>query len=225
MNSLQVQPVTDSWVVGSWDEYVQLLEKPDYQQAKGYYYRNHMRLEMSPVGFDHGTDHSITALAINLFAILKQIPLTMSDNCTYRKTGMQECQPDLSCYVGDRARTVPKATNIVSLDRYPAPDLVIEIAKTTLLDDVGVKRSLYEEIGVAEYWVVDVEHAEILAYTMSDVSDSKTQQKQGSWRIDRSQILPGLAISVLEEALRHSREVDQSQVGAWLMEQFQQRQD
>ena len=46
-------------------------------------------------------------------------------------------------------------TNIVNLDRYPAPDLVVEIAKTTLLDDLGTKRSLYEELGVAEYWVVD----------------------------------------------------------------------
>ncbi len=44
----------------------------------------------------------------------------------------------------------------------------------------------------------------------------------GSRRIYQSQALPGLAISVLEEALVRSREADQSQVGNWLLTQFQQ---
>lgn len=88
----------------------------------------------------------------------------MPDNCTYRKARVQECQPDLSCYVGNRAQVVPQNTNIVNLDQYPAPDLVIEIAKTTLLDDLGTKRSLYEELGVIEYWVVDVQASQIIAY-------------------------------------------------------------
>jgi len=39
--------------------------------------------------------------------------------------------------------------------------------------------------------------------------------------ITQSQALSGLAISLLEEALRQSRQVDQTQVGAWLLAQFQ----
>ncbi|MCC5649018.1 Uma2 family endonuclease [Nostoc sp. XA013] len=51
-----------------------------------------------------------------------------------------------------------------------APDLVIEIAKTSLLDDLGTKRclatsrfasTLYEELGIAEYWVVDVQNQDL----------------------------------------------------------------
>jgi Uma2 family endonuclease len=103
--------------------------------------------------------------------------------------------------------------NVVNLDLYPVPNLVIEVSKTTLLDDRGNKRTLYEELGVSEYWVVDVEKVEILAFQMID---------RGSRRIDESQVLPGLAIATLESALRQSRETDQSQVGAWLMTQFQQ---
>jgi Uma2 family endonuclease len=91
---------------------------------------------------------------------------------------------------------------------------VIEVAKSSLLDDMGAKRSLYEELGVAEYWVVDVQNAQILAYAMAD---------QGSKRIQVSLVLPGLAIAVLEEALHRSWETDQSQVGSWLMTQFQKR--
>ncbi len=91
---------------------------------------------------------------------------------------------------------------------------MIEVAKTSLLDDVGTKRALYEELGVDEYWVLDVQNAQILAYAISD---------GGSRRIQVSQVLPGLTIAVLEEALRLSRETDQSQVGAWLLTRFQSR--
>ena len=213
MSPLQTPFLTDTWIAAPWSEYLQTIANPAYKKAKGYYYQGHMRIEMLPVGFDHGTDHSIIAFAINLFCVLKSIPLMLPDNCSYRKEGVQECQPDLSCYLGDRAQAIPKNTNIVNLNQYPAPALVVEIAKTTLLDDLGNKRSLYEGLGVAEYWVVDVQNSQILAYAMSD---------RGSQRIDISQVLPGLAIAVLEEALHRARQADQSTVGMWLMTQFQQ---
>ena len=90
--------------------------------------------------------------------------------------------------------------------------MVIEIAEISLLDDLGTKRSLYEELGIAEYWVVDVQNSQIIAYAMAE---------QGSKRIQESQVLPGIAI--LEEALRRSREINLSQVRAWLLNQFQQK--
>jgi hypothetical protein len=43
----------------------------------------------------------------------------------------------------------------------------------------------------------------------------------GSKRIDSSQVLPGLKIALLNEALIRSRNTNQRQVGAWLIEQFQ----
>lgn len=216
MSDLQTQLPTDTWIYTSWEEYEQIVTNLLNQKAKSYYYKGHMRLEMAPVSFDHGQDHVVIIFAVTLFAALKGLPATGLDTTTFRKTGVQDCQPDVAYYLRERAQTIPAGTGIVNLDRYPAPDLVIEIAKTSLLDDLGTKRSLYEELGVAEYWVVDVQNAQIIAYAIAD---------QGSKRIQESQVLPGLAISILEEALRRSREINQSEVGAWLLSQFQEKQD
>jgi Uma2 family endonuclease len=212
MSDLQTELSTDTWIAASWDEYLQAIEDSAYETAKGYYYKGHMRLEMLPVSFDHGKDHVVIIFAVNLFTALKGIPATGLDTTTLRKTGMRECQPDVSYYLGNRAQAIPSGTGIVNLDQYPAPNLVVEVAKTSLLDDVGTKRALYEELGVSEYWVVDVQNAQLLAYAVAD---------QGSKRIQESQVLPGLTIAILEAALCRSRETDQSQVGAWLLNQFQ----
>lgn len=214
MSETQTQLPTDIWICASWQEYEQAIANLLNEKAKSYYYKGHMRLEMAPVSFDHGQDHVVIIFAVTLFAALKGILATGLDTTTFRKTGVQDCQPDVAYYLRERAQTIPAGTGIVNLDRYPRPDLVIEIAKTSLLDDLGTKRSLYEELGVVEYWVVDVQNAEIIAYAIAD---------QGSKRIQESQVLPGLAMSILEEALRRSREMNQSQVGAWLLSQFQQK--
>lgn len=213
MSKTQIQLPTDTWIYASWEEYVKAIAHLTNQKAKSYYYKEHMRLEMAPVSFDHGQDHVVIIFALALFTALKGIPATGLDTTTFRKTGVQDCQPDVAYYLRERAQSIPTGTGIVNLNRYPVPDLVIEIAKTSLLDDLGTKRSLYEELNVAEYWVVDVQNAQIIAYTIAD---------QGSKRIQESQVLPGLAITILEEALRRSREMNQSQVGTWLLSQFQQ---
>jgi Uma2 family endonuclease len=45
---------------------------------------------------------------------------------------------------------------------------VIEISKSTLADDLGNKRLLYEDLGVSEYWVVDVQNSQVIAFKVND---------------------------------------------------------
>ena len=125
---------------------------------------------------------------------------------------MRECQPDISFYVGDRAKLAPTGRSVVNLDEQAIPNLVIEISNTTLEDDLGAKRLLYEEMGVSEYWVVDVQKSQIYAFEIVDM---------GSKRIDNSLVLPELSIETIITALNLSKEQDQSQVGKWLMSEFQ----
>jgi Uma2 family endonuclease len=212
MKELQTKIATDTWVTATWDEYIQIIENPAYQKAKSYYHDGRMRIEMPPVGNDHASDHTIIIFAVNLFASIKGIALNGKDNCTYRKTGFDDSQPDVSYYIGSSADAVPYGTSIINLDIYPPPSLVIEVANTSLADDKGEKRLMYEDLGVAEYWIVDVQNVQVIALKI---------ENGGSRRITQSQVLPGLSISLLNEAFRRTRQMNQSQVGAWLLAQFQ----
>jgi Uma2 family endonuclease len=202
----------NEWVKATWDEYLQVEENPDYEKAKIYYYQEKIRIEMSPLGNDHASDHSIIITAINLYNILKGINFNCKDNCNYRKTGYKSAQPDLSYYIGDKADAIPYNTGVVNLDIYPAPNLVIEIANTSLLDDLGNKRLLYENFGCEEYWIVDVKNQKIIAFGIND---------GGSKQITKSEILSNLELKILEEALAKTRQQNHTKVGAWLLQQFQ----
>jgi len=213
MTQLQTKTPTDTWVTATWDEYIRIIEDPTYQKAKSYYYNHQFRIEMSPLGNPHARDHLVIIGAITLFTVTKNIELDGRDNCSYRKTGYQETQPDASFYIGENASAIPHDVSIIDLNIYPPPTLVIEVASSSLADDKGEKRLFYEDLDVEEYWIVDVKKAELIAFGVTN---------GGSQRITESQVLPGLSISLLEEALRRSRSTTHSQVFNWLLAQFQQ---
>lgn len=212
MRDLTTSIPTETWVTASWDDYIQIVSDPIYDKAKCYYHEGQLRIEMAPVGHDHSSDNTIIIFAINLYAVLRNLPLKGLTNCSYRKPGLKECQPDVSYYLGDNAQAVPHSTKIVNLNQYLPPDLAIELGDTTLKDDLDRKKQLYEQLPVTEYWVVNVPQSKVIAFAIHS-GESRS--------IKESQVLPGLQMSVLEEALRRSRSSDQTQVGAWLMQQFQ----
>jgi hypothetical protein len=91
-------------------------EDPAYAKAKGYYYNGQMRIETMGVGPDRASDNTILVFAVNLFCTLKGIPLKGLTNCSYRKPGVRESQPDISYYIGARAKLAPQGSSIVNLN-------------------------------------------------------------------------------------------------------------
>ncbi len=211
MNTPLVQIPIDTWISASWEQYLQTIEHPDYKNAKSYYHDRRFRLEMTPLGHDHAADNTIASFAVTLFCTLKAIPTKGLTNCTFRKESVEEAQPDLAYYLNENAEIVPWGTTIIDLDRFPAPDLVVEIANTSLSDDQGEKRLLYEDLQVKEYWIFDVKNVRVLGFAI---------ENHGSRRITESIVLPGLSIALLQEALKLTRQQNQSQVGAWLLSEF-----
>jgi Uma2 family endonuclease len=214
MVAITKQLVINTWAIATWDEFLKNIENPAHVKAKGYYHNGKYRIEMTPIGNEHSQDHSIINHVVYLYATLRNIPLTGKDNCSYRQVGLKEFQPDLSYYVGNNANAIPWGVGVVDLNEYPVPDLVIEVANTSLADDLGEKRLLYEDLEIAEYWVVDVQNVKVIAFAIED---------NGSKRIAESLVLTGLKIEILTEALQRSRTSNHTEVGSWLMQQFQEQ--
>ncbi|MBD2149963.1 Uma2 family endonuclease [Pseudanabaena sp. FACHB-1277] len=169
-------------------------------------------IEANLVSFDHAYDHGTMVFVVILYCTLAAIPARGLTNCSYVKTGFQGCQPDISYYIGEIASLIPRSSSIVSLDEYPVPNLIIEISSSTLQDDLGKKRLLYEQLGTQEYWIVDVQEVKIIALEMLE--------NGGSRQITESKLLGGLAIADLEAALKLSREKSQTEVGAWILQKY-----
>lgn len=212
MTNLQTKILTGTWVQATWEQYIQTIENPAYEKAKTYYYNGQAKIEMSPVGPNHAKDNGILTLLVNLFGISKNIPMILFTNCSYRKTGIREAQPDASYYIGERIQLAPTGSSVVNLDTNQPPDLAIEIADTSLADDLGAKRLLYEELKVGEYWIVDVQKAQIIALKIIP---------KGSEHLSESEVLPGLQITLLEQALQRSRQTENTEVGNWFLSQIQ----
>ncbi|MFM7450858.1 MAG: Uma2 family endonuclease [Leptolyngbyaceae cyanobacterium] len=203
--------ITDTWVPVTWDKFLMMAERPELKKARCYYDDGWMRIETVPIGSAHGQDNSILAAVISLYGTLKAIPYITFTNTSFRKTGERECQPDLAYYIGSDIQRPTKNNQPVDVDVWGTPTLAIEVSSTTLSDDLGQKRLLYERLGIQEYWVVNVEAAMIIAFAIAD---------GGSRQIQVSAVLPGLSLSVVEEALRRSQSEDDGAVNRWLLEQF-----
>ncbi len=214
MTLLQVPTILDSWQPASWEDFIKIADDPDSAKLKGYYYEGNMRFEPMSTGSDHSKDHTIIILGVGLFASLQGIPINGHDGCSYRKHRFNEFQPDISYYIGESADVIPWGTRVIDLEQYPLPNLVIEISDTSLKDDLGAKRLQYEDLGIAEYWIVNVQARQILAFAIAPDSSIR--------RVRESQVLPGLKLEILEQALQRSLQENQSATTAWLMAQFQQ---
>jgi len=59
MQQLETTISTDLWIKASWEEYLEAIKNFPENQGKSYYYNGYYRLEMTPIGNDHASDHAI----------------------------------------------------------------------------------------------------------------------------------------------------------------------
>ena len=202
---------TDTWVKASWEEFLELADDSTYANGRFYYYQDYLRIEMSPLGPRHGRQNSIISNVVTLFATLKNIRIVEFTNTSFRKTGLYEFQPDVAFYLGSDLRVPPETNSPVDLNEYDPPTLVVEIGASSLSDDLGWKRLLYERAGVREYWVNDANARRAIAFAIAE---------RRSGEIQESQVLPGLSVAIVEEALQRSQTQDDGEINRWLLQTF-----
>jgi Uma2 family endonuclease len=202
---------TDAWVAATWADYLEVLQHLDLPESRAYFDAGWLRIETMPIGFAHGRDNSLLAAIVSLYCTCKDLPFLTVTNGSFRKAGERECQPDLAFYIGNNLPEIPRSNQAVDITLYPSPTLAVEVASTTLSDDLGQKRLLYERIGVSEYWVVNVEASQVIAFAIS---------AGGSRQIQTSLVLPGLEMTVVDQVLRNGQTQDDRVINRWLLQQF-----
>ncbi|MEL7071754.1 MAG: Uma2 family endonuclease [Cyanobacteria bacterium J06581_3] len=205
---------TNVWVTATWEEFTTIKDDPKYDESiatKFYFDDGQMRIEDMGIGSAHGQDNSILASAISLYGTLKDLNYVTFTGSSFQKIGERECQPDLAYYIDKDIQRPVKNNQPVSVDTYGPPTLAIEISASTLGDDLGKKRLLYERLNVQEYWVVDVEASEVIAFKVDN---------GGSHQIQTSMVLPNLNMSIIEEALERSKTEDDGAINRWLLKHF-----
>lgn len=108
-------------------------------------------VEMSPIGWPHVVGTTKTADALNaIFAgrawINQGNPIPTDDS---------DPQPDVMVVPGRIEDYADHPTHAL---------LIVEVADTTLARDTMVKACLYAGAGIAEYWVLDLNHRELLVF-------------------------------------------------------------
>lgn len=207
--STSPQTQTDTWIKATWEAFFDAMNEPQYENALGYFDNGHMRIEMSPLGAGHGRQNAVVMDVVSLFATFRNIRVVKLINGSFYKTGERGCQPDVAFYIGADFQLPPQNNSPVDVNVFGPPTLVIEISGSTFKDDLGAKRLLYERLGVAEYWVVNVAEQDVIAFAISD---------RRSGEIQTSEVLPGLEIALVEEALNRSQTEDDSTLMRWLMD-------
>jgi Uma2 family endonuclease len=197
---------TDTWVEANWENFLTFADDPTLASGRFYYDQGYMRIEMSPLGSAHGQDNSILSTVIVLYATIKNIPIKELTNTSFRKARLRECQPDIAFYIGKNTTFPPHTNAPVNLNELDPPTLVVEIAASSLEDDTERKQKLYQRLGVREYWVVNVNAGKIIAYSLSATNAELIRE---------SQVLPELAIDLVEEALQRSKTEDDGAVSRW----------
>jgi Uma2 family endonuclease len=205
--------VMDTWVAATWEEFLVASANSEVEQLRCYYDAGWMRIESMGVGAGHSQDNMLISQVVSLYGIVKNVRVKGFTNGSFRSTQVREFQPDMAFYLGDDIPNPfpPKTTELLDIDRYGIPTLVIEVASTSLDDDLGRKRVMYERLGVREYWIVDVLGAAVMAFGIAD---------RGSRQIAVSEVLPGLVIATIVEALRRGQTEDDTEVSRWLMQEF-----
>ncbi|MGF1512970.1 MAG: Uma2 family endonuclease [Elainellaceae cyanobacterium] len=191
---------TDAWLKATWQTFTNILNQPQYEDSRAYFDNGYMRIEMAPLGAGHGRQNTVISQLVSLFGMVHNLRIVGFTNCSFRKVGL-ECQPDLAFYIGPNFQLPPQDNTPIDVTRFGPPTLAIEIGASSFGDDLGSKRLLYERLGIAEYWVVNVAERDVIAFAVN---------KNRSGEIHTSSVLPSLDLTLVKDALQRSQTDDDS---------------
>lgn len=196
----------------TWQDYVQVRDCTNWNRIA--FHQGWLWVDMGKEGPNHAAFSDLLTAVFFIWAFLHpDVVLQSYGRCLIEHPDTQACAPDLVLYKGDN---IPKwqlgEPRRIDLSRHRRPDLVGEIADTTLSLDLDEQKQLYASLGIAEYWVVDVKGMQLFAFGLTESGIYEA--------IKVSQVLTDLPIVLLEQSIERLATETNTAAANWLMQQL-----
>jgi Uma2 family endonuclease len=197
----------------TWQDYEAVRDHPDCRKIA--FHQGWLWVDMGTEGPSHASFSDLITMIFGFWAFLyPDVVLQSYGRCLIEKPETQACAPDLVLYKGENIpKWQPGQPRRIILTRDRQPDLVGEIADTTLGIDLDEQKQLYASLGIAEYWVIDVKGLRLFAFGLNPTGVYE--------EIEASQMLTGLPIALVEQTLERLTTETNTAAANWLVQQFQ----
>ncbi|OCQ98846.1 hypothetical protein BCD64_22615 [Nostoc sp. MBR 210] len=199
----------------TWQDYEKVRDNQNLDWRKIAFHQGWLWVDMGTEGLGHSSFSDLITMIFGFWAFLHpEIVLQSYGRCLIEKPETHACAPDLVLYKGENIpKWKPGEPRQIILDRHRLPDLVGEIADTTLGIDLDEQKQLYASLGIAEYWVIDVKGMRVFAFGLTTTGIYQA--------IEVSQVLTGLPIALVEQTLERLPQETNTAAANWLMQQLQ----
>jgi Uma2 family endonuclease len=201
----------------TWEDYVAIRDSVEIDWKKIAFHKGWLWVDMGYEGPNHASFSDLMTIIFGFWAFLHpDVALQSYGRCLIDRPKTHACSPDLVLYKGENIpRWQPGEPRRIALTHHRLPDLVGEIADTTLSLDLDEQKQLYASLGIAEYWVIDVKGARLFAFGLTATGDYEA--------IAASNVLDGLSIALLEQTLERLSQETNTAAANWLMQQLSYR--
>ncbi|MBD1806395.1 Uma2 family endonuclease [Microcoleus sp. FACHB-SPT15] len=203
------------WKPATWEEYLTYRDDPTTERVRLFFHQGYLLvIDMGGEGINHATISDLFTMLFFIWFNQKPEQIFSSlGRCLIEKPNTKAGAPDLVLYLGeDYPRWKTGESRRIDLNQWRVPNLVGEIADTTLATDLDEKKQLYADFGIPEYWVVDVRGQRVIAFQL--------QQNCKYKECTQSLTLEGLPISLLEQTLALLNEGTNGSAATWFAQQI-----
>jgi Uma2 family endonuclease len=203
------------WKPATWEDYLTYRDDPTTERVRLFFHQGYLLvIDMGGEGINHATISDLfTILFFIWFSQKPEQVFSSLGRCLMEKPNTKAGAPDLVLYLGeDYPRWKTGESPRIDLNQWRVPNLVGEIADTTLATDLDEKKQLYADFGIPEYWVIDVRGQRVIAFQL---------QQNGKYKeCTQSSTLEGLPISLLEQTLALLNEGTNGSAATWFAQQI-----
>lgn len=203
------------WKPATWEEYLTYRDNSSTERIRLFFDQGYLLvIDMGGEGINHATISDLFTMLFFIWFSQKPEQIFSSlGRCLMEKPNTKAGAPDLVLYLGeDYPRWQPGEPRRIDLNQWRVPNLVGEISDTTLATDLDEKKQLYADLGIPEYWIVDVRGQRVFDFQLQ--SNGKYQE------CSQSLTLAGLPIALLEQTLAQLNQGTNGSAATWFAQQI-----